>query len=719
MKRAACGIAAAVALGGGVLAAERPDAPAVRAMQTERAMTDDERFALLSGIMPLPLPGLAVEIPPGVPPTAGFHRGVARLGVPDLLATDASLGVTNPFGLRAGDTATALPASIALAASFDPDLARRAGAMIAGEARARGFNVLLGPGINLMRDVRNGRNFEYLGEDPWLAGVMGGAAIRGIQSQRVAAVLKHFALNAQETQRDLADAIIDAGALRESELLAFELAIELGAPAAVMCAYNLVNGVESCGSEFLLEQVLRRDWGFRGWVMSDWGAVDSAEYFMRGLDQQSGRQMDRQPWFEGPLRAQVAAGTVPRQRVSQAVRRILHGVYAVGLDRTDPAPRVDAVANAAISLEVARAGLVLLSNDGVLPLRDVPQRILVVGGHATQGVLSGGGSSQVLPSNGPPFIVDLGGDSPLSFMQRHVYFPSAPFAALKAALPRATLAFDSGYAPMQAAARAAEADLVIVFANRWEGEYQDAASMELPLGQDALVARIAAANPNTVVVLQTGNPVAMPWLANVRAVLQAWYPGQEGGRAIAEVLTGRTNPSGRLPVSWPRSIEQTPRGPIAGLGRPPRTPVRIEYSEGSDAGYRGFAQQGQAPLFAFGHGLSYTRFEHGGLGLQVTRGALSARFTVRNAGERAGADVAQVYLVARDGQPLRRLVGFARVDLAPGEVRELQLQVDARLLASWQDGGWFLPAGRYRFALGRTALDLGPAVEVALPRRRW
>lgn len=700
-----------------VIADDAGRAPDRHAARIEAAMNDDERFALLSGIMPIPLPGLALDIPPDVPPTAGYHRGSARLGVPDLLATDASLGVTNPFQARSGDGATALPAGLALAASFDPALARRAGAMIADEARSRGFNVLLAPGINLARDPRNGRNFEYLGEDPWLAGVLGGAAIRGIQSRHVVAVLKHFALNAQETQRDLADAVIDEAALRESELLAFQLAIEQGDPGSVMCAYNLVNGVESCGHDFLLNQVLKREWGFRGWVMSDWGAVDSVDYFMRGLDQQSGRQMDRAPWFDGPLREQVAAGVVPRARVSDAVRRILRSLHAVGVQRDAPVQAVDATANAAVALDVARAGIVLLQNDGVLPLRNAPQRILVVGGHATQGVLSGGGSSQVTPANGAPFFVDLGGDSPLSSMQRHLYMPSAPFAALKRALPEAQLGFDSGYAAAGTAARAAQADLVIVFANRWEGEFQDAGSMELPQGQDALIARIAAANPNTVVVLQTGNPVALPWLGSVRAVLQAWYPGQEGGQAIADILTGRSNPSGHLPLSWPASIEQTPRGPIAGLGAPPRTSVRIDYSEGADAGYRWFARQGTQPLFAFGHGLSYTSFEHAGL--RVARGRLpEASFSVRNSGDRAGADVVQLYLVARAGQPLQRLVGFARVELAAGEARDLRLQIDPRLLADWDRDGWSLPAGVYRFALGESAARLGPTFELALPQRR-
>ncbi|MET0374839.1 MAG: glycoside hydrolase family 3 N-terminal domain-containing protein, partial [Rhizorhabdus sp.] len=298
-------------LAGSAAGAQAPVAdPTARAAATEAQMTDDERFQLLYGVMPFNIPGLA-QIDParikGIPAVAGYVKGIARLGVPDLLETDASLGVANPMQLRQ-DQATALPSGLALAASFDPGLIHEGGRMIGAETRAFGYNVLLAGGVNLARDPRNGRNFEYLGEDPLLAGVMGGESIRGIQSQGVISTIKHLSLNAQETNRATLDARIDEAGHRESDLLAFEIAIERGEPGSVMCAYNLVNGAHSCGNDHLLNTVLKRDWGYKGWVMSDWGAVGDVSFFNAGLDQQSGAQLDKQIWFGEPLKREFAAG---------------------------------------------------------------------------------------------------------------------------------------------------------------------------------------------------------------------------------------------------------------------------------------------------------------------------------------------------------------------------------------------------------------------------
>jgi beta-glucosidase len=272
-------------------------------------MTDAERFQLLHGVMPLPLPGLPPP-PASVKPTAGYIAGIPRLGIPDLLETDASLGVTNPLQLRSGDVATAMPPGLALASSFDPQLAELAGSTVGAEVRAKGFNVLLGGGVNLARDLRNGRNFEYLGEDPLLAGTLAGAAIAGTQSQGVVSTVKHFALNDQETLRQSLDARIDEAGLRESDLLAFQLAIERGQPGSVMCAYNKVNGYDACGNNWLLNEVLKSDWKYKGWVMSDWGAVHDVSYFGKGLDQQSGEQLDAKVWFDSPLQQEVTAGGI-------------------------------------------------------------------------------------------------------------------------------------------------------------------------------------------------------------------------------------------------------------------------------------------------------------------------------------------------------------------------------------------------------------------------
>lgn len=698
----------------GLPLASDPDA---RAARVEAQMTDDERHGLLSGIMALPFPGSDLTLPDGVPVTAGYWPGVPRLGVPPLLATDASLGVVNPLQMRAGDGATALPAGLALASTFDPALAERAGAMIGREARAKGFNILLGGGLNLAYDPRNGRNFEYLGEDPLLAGSLAGAAIRGTQSQGVVSTIKHFALNAQETQRMTADAVMDRDALREAELLAFQIGIEQGRPGAVMCAYNLLNGEKACGNDWLLNGVLKRDWRFPGWVMSDWGAVESPDFMLAGLDQQAGRQLDREPWFDAPLRARIAAGAIPAARRADAVRRILRSVYAVGADRPAPPAPVDAQAHAGIALEVARRGIVLLKNDAVLPLTAV-RSVLVIGDNADFGVLSGGGSSQVTPASGAPRIVEAGGDNFFqAAVSRRLYMPSSPLQSLRGLLPDAKVTFHAGYSATAAAATAAHYDVAVVFATRWEGEGSDYAALDLPQGQDELIRAVAAANRRTVVVLQTGNPVAMPWLDQVAGVIEAWYPGQEGGRAIAEVLTGAVNPSGRLPITFPRALESLPRREIPGLGAPERTPVRVEYPEGSAVGYRRYARDGLLPLFAFGHGLGYTRFSHSAPRL-VARQPLTLAVTVRNEGARAGEDVPQLYLVGREGARLQRLAGFQRVALAAGESRELRFRIDARLLGQFTEGSWRVPAGRYRFAAGHSAVELGTPLELRLPARR-
>lgn len=694
--------------------------PNARAARIEAQLSDDERLSLLMGIITVPGSSKKLPLPAGVPSVAGYVPGVPRLGIPPQLATDAGLGVTNPSDGRPGDKATALPSGLAMAAGFDPALVERLGAMVALEARSRGFNILLGGGMNLARDPRNGRNFEYLGEDPWLAGQLAGHAIRGSQSQGVVSTIKHFALNAQETQRQTLDARIDPDALRESELLAFQIGIEIGQPGAVMCAYNRVNGEPACGHAGLLNGVLKGDWGYKGWVMSDWGAVGSAEHILAGLDQQAGSQWDREFWFGQPLRERLAAGTVPRARVSDAVRRILRSLYAVGADQIpSPLPAVDLQVHAQLALEAARAGIVLLKNDGLLPLADGPQRILVVGGHADFGVMTGGGSSQVTPSNGAPRLIDVGGDGGLAVYARQSILPGSPLAALRQALPGATIGFQNGYSVDTALAHAAQADLVVVFATKWEGEGLDSGSLALPQGQDELIGRLAQVHRRVVVVLETGNPVTMPWLGQVGAVVQAWYPGQGGGQAIADVLSGRVNPSGRLPVSFPQSLAQTPRDAlIPGLGQPYRTPATVHYREGAEAGYRWHARSGQPPLFAFGHGLSYTRFSHDTP--QIRREPdLSMSVAVRNTGERDGNDVPQAYLVARNGQPLQRLVGFQKLALKPGEQATATLRIDPRLLADFRDGGWQLPAGRYEFAVGHSAGELGPRVAIDLPQRRW
>jgi beta-glucosidase len=694
-----------------------PEDADARARATEEQMTDDERFSLLVSVMGTntTITVRDPRIPPSVPMSAGYVPGVERLGVPALLMSDASLGVTNP-GYRAGDTATALPAGIALGATFNPALARASGMLLGREARSRGFNVMLAGGINLARDPRNGRNFEYLSEDPLLSALLAAESIAGIQGEGVISTIKHFSLNCNETNRHWLDAVIDPAAHRESDLLAFEIAIERARPGSVMTGYNKVNGVYAGGNGHLLQEVLKGAWGYEGWVMSDWGATPAWEFALHGLDQESGAQIDVSMWgeepFAAPLRAALADGRLPRERLSEMVRRILRSVYAVGIDAWDEPTHVDLAAHRDVALETARQGIVLLENDGILPLEGA-RRVAVIGGHAQLGVPVGTGSSAVTPPGGFATEIAIGGPGIMGSMRNLYLLPSSPLEDLRDRLPEAVIEFDPGMSPAEAALPAARSDVAVVFAIRAEGEGFDLPDLSLPWGQDAVIDAVATANPNTIVVLETGNPVAMPWRDKVRAIVQAWYPGQAGGQAIAEVLTGAVNPSGRLPVTFPADLDQTPRPQLPGLGTPWGTPVTIEYSEGAEVGYRWFAQQGETPLYAFGHGLGYTTFAYADL--KVTGGdTVTATFIVTNTGDRAGADVPQLYLTA----PRMRLLGFERVELAPGESREVMVTADPRLLARYDDG-WEIWGGTYPVAVSRAADDRVLTGEASLTGRHF
>ncbi|ORA34410.1 glycosyl hydrolase [Mycobacterium branderi] len=680
-------------------------------------MTDYERFSLLCSVMGASdlLPIRDERIPPDVPMSAGYVPGVPRLGVPALLMSDASLGVTNP-GYRPGDSATALPAGLVLAASFNPALARAAGEAIAREARSRGFNVLLAGGINLARDPRNGRNFEYLSEDPLLSAVMAAESVTGIQQQGVISTLKHYSLNCNETNRHWLDAVIDPDAHRESDLLALEIAIERASPGAVMTAYNKVNGEYAGGNDDLIDGVLKGAWGYRGWVMSDWGATPSWEFAVNGLDQESGAQVDAMLWageaFGDPLKAAYADGKLSAERLSDMVRRILRSIFAVGVDQWDATPPADMTAHHEIALEIARQGIVLLKNDGLLPLSP-DARIAVIGGCAQLGVPAGCGSSTVVPPGGFADVFPLGWPGGL----RNLYLvPPSPVAELRRQLPNASVEFDPGLTPAEAVLAARRADVAVVFAIRVEGEGLDSADLSLPWGQDEVIAAVADANPNTVVVLETGNPVAMPWRDKVNAIMQAWYPGQAGAQAIAEILAGQVNPTGRLPVTFPVDLGQTPRPDLPGLGAPWGTATTIRYTEGAEVGYRWFAHRGLEPMFAFGHGLSYTSFEHRDLAL-VGGDTVTASLTVVNTGNRRGADVPQLYLIAApDGERLR-LLGFERVQLDAGESRRVTIEADPRLLARYRDGRWCVAAGRYAVAVGSSAVALALKGEAELTGR--
>ncbi|MGA8576762.1 MAG: beta-glucosidase [Candidatus Cybelea sp.] len=691
-----------------------------KAVQIASAMTPEESLQLVRGETGTPVRN---GIRTGAIGSAGYVPGVPRLGVPALQETDAGLGIANPNGVRRRDVATAMPSALALASTWDPQLAYEYGATIGDEAWRKGFNVLLGPGLDLTRDPRNGRNFEYFGEDPLLAGTLAGAVICGVQDQHVVASVKHYALNDQETGRLGLSADIGEAAMRESDLLAFEIALERGHPGAVMCAYNRVNAVHACENDHLLNKILKSDWAFSGWVMSDWGAVHGIDAATNGLDQESAAEFDRA--ISG--KAFFTFGAIAQDRLLDMNRRILRSMLSIGLFDVPPQLLpIDYPAHAMVALEAAERGTVLLKNDGILPFARSLRRIAVIGGYADAGVLSGGGSSQVSPV-GHAVVVPLGDEgAPLVFFDR-----SPPLLAIRAIAPHSAVSFSDGRYPGEAAALAKDADVAIVFATQWASEGTDAPDLTLPDGQDALIAAVAAANPRTVVVLETGNPVTMPWLERVNAVVEAWYPGERGGDAIAGVLFGNVDATGRLPITFPSGQTQLVHPDLPGLdallavkaagaggfqAAKALHPFSVTYPDGSDVGYRRFVNENLRPLFAFGHGLSYTSFQYGGF--RVSGGTtLTATFTVTNAGTRTGTDTPQVYLTQGAGSPVTRLIGWSRVTLPPGASRSVSVVADPRLLAGFDpsQGKWIVRGGLYEASLGAAsdALALHASAPVA------
>ncbi len=690
-------------------AALSPDA---RAALVVREMTRDEKLTLVFGYF-----GTAFPPRKFTPPSeardgsAGYVPAIPRLGIPAQWQTDAGMGVATQGGAAVKRERTALPSGIATTATWDPAMAFAGGAMIGDEAHRSGFNVMLAGGVNLLREPRNGRNFEYGGEDPLLAGTMTGAQIAGIQSNHVISTIKHYAVNDQETDRDTGNSIIDPGAARVSDLLAFQIGIEKGQPGSVMCSYNRVNGTHACENAFLLTDVLRRDWKWPGYVMSDWGATHStAKAANAGLEQDSGFPFDKEPYFGAPLKAAVERGEVSEARLTEMATRIVRSMFAHGLFEHPVSERpIDMAAHASVTRADAEAGAVLLRNEGaLLPLAPTVKRIAVIGGHADVGVLAGGGSSLVYPvgRNAVPGIAPTTWPGPV------MYYPSSPLAAIRKLAPNAQVDFASGDDPAAAAALAKSSDVVIVFATQWAGEAFD---VPLSLGdQDRLIETVAAANPRTAVVLETGGPVLTPWAGKVGAVLEAWYPGTAGGEAIANLLFGRASPSGRLPATFPASLDQLPH---------PATPNKgdTRYDEGATVGYKWYDSKQLKPAFAFGHGLTYTDFAYRDLAAVARGGTIVATARVANVGGRPGAAVPQIYVapVAGGWEAPKRLGGWSKLALAPDANGTVSVTVDPRLLATWNEARreWSIAAGDYKVMLGASALDVRQTVRVRVPAR--
>lgn len=696
------------------------------------AMTNDEKFTLIFGYFGADLKPKYTRHPDSLEASAGYVAGVPRLGIPGQWQTDAGVGVATQGAHQGLRERTALPSGIATAATWNPELAEKGGAMIGKEARDSGFNVQLAGGVNLMREPRNGRNFEYGGEDPWLAGTMVAAQIRGIQSNHIISTIKHYALNAQETGRFVVSSNIGETAARTSDLLAFQFAIEQSDPHSVMCAYNRVNGTYACENDWLLNTVLKKDWGYKGYVMSDWGADhSSAKAANAGLDQESaGEAFDKEPFFGAPLKADLAAGRVSQARVDDMARRVLRAMFASGLVDHPVAspgpvalPAATLAAHAKVTQADAEEGIVLLKNAGdLLPLAKTAKTIAVIGAHADVGVISGGGSSQVYPA-GDRAVKGL---EPAFWPGPVIYYPSSPLKALQARYPNAKIVYDDGTDPARAAKLAAESELALVFADQWTTESVDVETLALPKNQDATIDAVASANKKTVVVLLTGGPVAMPWLDKVGAVVEAWYPGTAGGEAIARVLTGEVDASGRLPVSFPKSVADLPRPKLDGLGKAEGEMFDVNYDvEGAAVGYKWYDLKQIEPLFPFGHGLSYTKFAYSNLSASAAGDTVTVSFDVKNVGARAGKDVPQVYVGPKAGangvswEAPKRLAGFKKVSLAPGATQRVTLKVDPRLLATWDEKahGWSIAAGQYDIALGSSSRALSSTAQVTLAAR--
>jgi len=633
-------------------------------------------------------------IPPGSNEGAGFVPGIERLGIPGINMADSAVGVRG--AAQESRYATLLPSTLGLAASFDPAAAALYGSVIGRELRDQGFNMSIGGGVDLIREPRNGRNFEYAGEDPILAGTMVGQLMKGLQSQQVMGDIKHYAFNDQETGRNVLNVILDQRAMRESDLLAFQIAVKIAQPAGVMCSYNKLNGDYACENDYLLNQVLKKTWGFQGWVLSDWGGTHSTtKAALNGLDQ----EMPGDQYFGAALEKAVDSREVPEARLNDMVHRILRSMFACGVIDNPPVRTVvDPFRGRDDAQHIAEESIVLLKNDGnILPLNAARlASIALIGSHADAGVLSGGGSAQVDPPGGDAVTQRTGGAQ----WMHPAWFPSSPLKCIREKATQATVEYDAG-TDLAAAARLAKASQVaIVFVNQYMSEGRDAATLSLPNNQDALVSAVTAANPHTIVVIESGGPVSMPWADSVQGILEAWYPGIGGAQALAAILFGDVNPSARLPVTFARTEADLPHPQVPGIDlkpayRPP--PFDVNYTEGLRVGYKWFEAEHKQPLFPFGYGLSYTKFAYSGL--HADGNARTVSFNLKNTGKRDGTEVAQVYvtLPSAAGEPFKRLVAWERVPLKAGESKLVTLALDPLYLSifSSEKDGWELLPGDY------------------------
>ena len=631
-------------------------------------------------------------------------KGIERLGIPSIMLTDGPHGLrkqqasADHLGLFDSVPATCFPSAAGLASSWDRELIRKVGVALGEECQAEDVAMLLGPGANIKRSPLCGRNFEYFSEDPYLSSRLAASHIEGVQSQGVGTSLKHFAANNQEHRRMTGDSVLDERTLREIYLASFEQAVKEAQPWTVMCSYNKVNGTYASENEYLLTDILKDEWGHEGIVVSDWGAVNEREAGLAaGLELEmpsSGGAGDRK------IVEAVRSGKLPEEKLDRAVERLL-GLVFKAVDHKKEGASYDAEAHHALAREVARESMVLLKNEGgILPLRK-GGTIAVIGELAAKPRYQGGGSSHIKPTKLEDIreeIVKSAGDgSYVVYAQGYDLKSDEPDEELTAKAKEA----------------AAAADTAVIFAglpDRYESEGFDRTHLRLPANQIALIQAVAEAQPNAVVVLSNGAPVEMPWLGSVKGLLEAYLGGQALGGAIADLLFGDANPSGKLAETFPVRLEHNP----SQLNFPGEGD-RVEYREGLFVGYRYYDAKAIEPLFPFGFGLSYTKFDYANLtiGKSAIRDDEEVTVTadVRNSGDRGGKEIVQLYV--RDAQssvirPLKELKGFAKVDLRPGETKTVSFTLDKRSFAYYDTAhrDWRVETGDFEIAIGSSSRDL-------------
>ena len=679
--------------------------------------------------------------------------GVARLGIPEFWMTDGPHGI-RPEVLwdewdQAGwtnDSCVAFPALTCLAATWDTDMSMLYGKSIGEEARYRNKTVLLGPGVNIYRTPLNGRNFEYMGEDPYLAGRMVVPYVQGVQQNGVAACVKHYALNNQEVNRHTTNVIVDDRALYEIYLPAFKAAVQEGKAWSIMGAYNLYKGQHACHNQYLLNDILKGEWGFDGVVVSDWGGVhDTDQAITNGLDMEFGSWTDGLSngasnaydnyYLADPYLERIQSGKAGTKELDDKVRRILRLAFRTTMDRNRPYGAMRSPEHYDAARKIGEAGIVLLQNNGNLLPIDLAKtkKIAVIGENAVKMMTVGGGSSslkvqrEISPLDG--IRNRVGNRAEVVYARGYVGDASGEYNGVVSGQN-----LKDGRSPEELIAEAVrvagEADYVIFIGGLNKSAHQDCEDSDrtglgLPYGQDRVITELVKTNQNLVVVNVSGNAVAMPWIKEVPAVLQAWFLGSEAGNAIAAVLMGDVNPSGKLPFTFPARLEDVPAHQ---LGEYPGSEkvgdiVNEKYNEGIFVGYRWADKQKKAkPLFPFGHGLSYTTFEYGKPVADkktMADDTITFTVTVKNTGDREGQEVVQLYISDKKSslpRPVKELKGFRKVKLAPGEEQKVSFTVAKDALSFFDDAKheWIAEPGKFEAVIAASAADIRGVVPFEL-----